>query len=58
VMSLYVSLLLGMMRVGSLLIGWLAELTSTPTALASFAVAGLAAGLWVRQRYPELREAA
>ncbi len=58
VMSLYVSLLLGLMRIGSLLIGWLAELTSTPTALASFAVAGLAAGLWVRQRYPELCEAA
>ncbi|MBE0603622.1 MAG: MFS transporter [Deltaproteobacteria bacterium] len=58
VMSLYVSFMLGMMRVGSLLIGVLAEMTSTPAALASFAVAGLAAVLWVRQRYPELSEAA
>lgn len=58
VMALYVSLLLGLMRVGSLLIGLMAEYTSTPAALASFAVAGMAAGLWVRRRYPELCEAA
>jgi MFS family permease len=55
VMGLYVSLLLGLMRVGSLLMGLLAEVTSTPAALAAFAVAGMAAGLWVRRRYPELR---
>jgi MFS family permease len=57
VMALYVSLLLGLMRVGSLLIGVLAEMTSTPTALAAVAVASLAAGLWVRRRYPELQRA-
>ncbi|MEW6720888.1 MAG: MFS transporter [Thermodesulfobacteriota bacterium] len=56
VMALYVSLLLGLMRVGSLLIGWLAELTSTPAALASVGVAGVAAALWIRRRYPELTE--
>ncbi len=57
VMGLYVSLLLGLMRVGSLLIGVLAEMTSAPTATAAVAVAGLVAGLWIRQRYPELRAA-
>jgi MFS family permease len=55
VMSLYVSMLLGMMRIGALLLGTTAELTSTPTALAAFAVAGIAASLWIRQRYPELQ---
>ncbi len=57
VMALYVSLFLGLMRVGSLLIGGLAAMTSTPTAIAAVAVAGLALGLWIRQRYPELRAA-
>ena len=55
VLSLYISMLLGMMRIGSLLLGWAAEMTSTPTALATFAVAGIAASLWVRRRYPELQ---
>jgi len=44
-----------MMRIGSLLLGLAAEMTSTPTALATFAVAGIAASLWVRRRYPELQ---
>ena len=58
VMGLYVSMLLGMMRIGSLLLGWTAEATSAPVALASFAVAGIAASLWVRKRYPELQMSA
>ncbi len=58
VMGVYVSLLLGMMRVGSLLLGMLAEVTSAPAALAAFAVAAVAASLWVRRAYPELRAAA
>jgi MFS family permease len=58
VMGLYVSLLLGLMRVGSLLMGLLAEATSTPVSLAAFGAAGVAASLWVRRRYPELRAAA
>ena len=57
VMAIYVSMLLGMMRVGSLLLGWTAEVTSSTTALASFAVAGIAASLLVRKRYPELQKA-
>jgi len=55
VLALYVSMLLGMMRIGSLLMGWTAEMTSTPTALASFAIAGIAVSLWIRRRYPELQ---
>ena len=58
VLALYVSMLLGMMRIGSLLLGWTAEMTSTPTALASFAVAGIVASLWIRRRYPELQTSA
>jgi len=58
VMAIYVSLFLGLMRVGSLLIGGLASATSAPTALAGLSVASLVTGLWVRRRYPELREAA
>jgi MFS family permease len=54
VMALYVSLFLGLMRVGSLLLGGLAAMTSAPVALAALSVAGLLVGLWVRFRYPEL----
>jgi MFS family permease len=57
VMAIYVCLFLGLMRVGSLLIGGLAEVTSTPHALAILAAASLLVGLWVRHRYPELRAA-
>lgn len=57
VMAIYVSLFLGMLRVGSLLLGGLAEITSAPTALAALSVAGLLVGLGVRIRYPELRRA-
>jgi len=58
VMAIYVSLFLGLMRVGSLLIGGLASITSARTALAGLAAASLATGLWIRHRYPELRDAA
>ena len=54
VMALYVSLFLGLMRVGCLLLGGLAEMTSAPFALAALAGAGLLVGLWVRLGYPEL----
>jgi MFS family permease len=58
VMAIYVSLFLGLLRVGSLLLGGLAELTSAPAALAALGVVGLLVGLWVRFRYPELHRAA
>jgi len=58
VMAIYVSLFLGLLRVGSLLLGGLAELTSAPAALAALGVVGLLVGLWVRFRYPELQRAA
>jgi MFS family permease len=54
VMALYVSLFLGLMRVGCLLLGGLAAMTSAPFALAVLAGSGLLVGLWVRIRYPEL----
>jgi hypothetical protein len=57
VMAIYVSLFLGMMRVGSLLIGGLASLTSATASLAALSVASLVVGLWIRHRYPELRAA-
>ena len=57
VMAIYVSLFLGLLRVGSLLIGGLAEMTSAPTALAALAIAGLLVGIGVRYRYPELHNA-
>jgi MFS family permease len=58
VMALYVSLFLGLMRIGSLLLGGLAEMTSAPTALAALSVTALLVGLWVRFRYPELSRSA
>ena len=58
VMAIYVSLFLGLLRVGSLLLGGLAAMTSAPAALAALAAAGLLVGLWVRFRYPELHRAA
>jgi len=58
VMAIYVSLFLGLLRVGSLLLGGVAELTSAPVALAALAVAGLLVGLWIRFRYPELSRSA
>ena len=57
VMAIYVSLFLGLMRMGSLLIGGLASLTSAPAALAALSVASLVTALWIRRRYPELQAA-
>lgn len=56
VLAIYVSLFLGMMRLGSLLIGLLAAATSVTTALAAAAVASLAASMGVYAKYPELRK--
>ncbi|MBI5419206.1 MAG: MFS transporter [Deltaproteobacteria bacterium] len=57
VMAIYVSLFLGLMRVGSLLVGLLAAATSATAALAAAAVASLLAGAAVLAKYPELRQA-
>jgi MFS family permease len=55
VMAVYVSLFLGLMRVGSLLVGLLASATSAPAALALAGAASLAAGVALHARFPELR---
>lgn len=55
VLAIYVSLFLGMMRLGGLLLGFLAQAASAPLALAAAAVASLACGAAVFVRYPELR---
>jgi len=55
VMAIYVSLFLGMLRVGSLLLGWLASVTSVTVAMAAAGAASLAAGLSVHGLFPEIR---
>ena len=55
VMAIYVSLFLGLMRLGSLLVGLLASATSATTALAITAAGSLAACLLVIGKFPELR---
>ncbi|MEK6779377.1 MAG: MFS transporter, partial [Candidatus Deferrimicrobiota bacterium] len=55
VMAIYVSLFLGLLRVGSLLIGLLAAATSVTFALAASAAASLVASLGVYAKFPELR---
>lgn len=55
VMAIYVSLFLGMMRLGSLLLGLLASVTTAPVALAVVGAAGLAAGLAIHGAFPEIR---
>jgi MFS family permease len=57
VLAVYVSLFLGLMRLGSLLIGLLAQATSVTAALAASAVASFAASCAVYWRFPELRRA-
>jgi MFS family permease len=54
VMALYVSLFLGMMRAGSLLLGLAASALSAPAALFATATLALAASALVYWRYPEL----
>mgnify|MGYP002260782353 CR=1 FL=1 len=55
VMAIYVALLLGLMRVGGLLAGFLAHALSAPVALAGLAAASLLGSLAVSSRFPELR---
>jgi len=55
VMAIYVSLFLGLMRVGGLLVGLLASATSATTALAIAGAASLAANLLVMGKFPEIR---
>lgn len=55
VMAIYVSLFLGMMRLGSLFLGWLASVTSAPVALAVAGAASLGAGLAIHGMFPEIR---
>ncbi|HZW35878.1 MAG TPA: MFS transporter, partial [Candidatus Deferrimicrobiaceae bacterium] len=55
VMAVYVSLFLGLMRTGGLLLGLLAAATSSSTALAAASVASLAGGAAVYLKFPELR---
>ncbi|HEU5361392.1 MAG TPA: MFS transporter [Candidatus Deferrimicrobiaceae bacterium] len=55
VIAIYVSLFLGLMRLGSLLVGLLATATSAPTALAITGAASLASCLLVSRKFPELR---
>ena len=55
VMAIYVALLLGLMRVGGLLEGYLAHVLSAPVAVAVTAAASLLGSLAVSSRFPELR---
>ncbi|MGE5190480.1 MAG: MFS transporter [Gemmatimonadota bacterium] len=57
VMAIYVCLLLGLMRVGGLLAGLLAQALSAPVALAALSAAALAGAVAVATRFPELRRA-
>ena len=56
VLAIYVSLFLGLMRVGSLLLGLLAAATSATAALAAAAVASLVGGAAICAKFPELRK--
>jgi MFS family permease len=55
VLAIYVSLFLGLMRLGGLLLGLLAAATSATAALAAAAVASLAGGAAICAKFPELR---
>ena len=55
VMAIYVSLFLGLMRAGSLLLGLLAAATSATAALAAAAVASFVGGVAIFTKFPELR---
>jgi MFS family permease len=55
VMAIYVSLFLGLMRLGGLLVGLLAQVTSATTALAVTGTGSLVASLLVFRKFPELR---
>jgi MFS family permease len=55
VLAVYVSLFLGLMRVGSLLIGLLADRTSAPVAVSAVSCLALALTSLVLFRFPEIR---
>ena len=55
VLAIYVSLFLGLMRLGGLLVGLLATATSATAALAITAASSLVASLLVFRKFPELR---
>jgi MFS family permease len=55
VMAIYVSLFLGLMRAGGLLLGLLATATTSSTALAAAAVASLIGSAAIFAKFPELR---
>jgi MFS family permease len=55
VLAIYVSLFLGLMRLGGLLVGLLAAATSATAALAITAAGSLVASLLVFRKFPELR---
>jgi len=55
VLAIYVSLFLGLLRVGGLVVGMIAEATSATVALMIMAAGSLAASLLVLRKFPELR---
>ncbi|MGB3095680.1 MAG: MFS transporter [Candidatus Deferrimicrobiaceae bacterium] len=55
VLAIYVSLFLGLMRLGGLLVGLLAQVTSATTALAITGTGSLVASLFMFRKFPELR---
>ncbi|MGB3400731.1 MAG: MFS transporter [Candidatus Deferrimicrobiaceae bacterium] len=55
VLAIYVSLFLGLMRLGGLLVGLLASATSATAALAITVTGSLVASLLVLRKFPELR---
>jgi MFS family permease len=57
VLAVYVSLFLGLMRVGSLLVGLLADRTSAPVAVSVVSVLALSLTALVLLRFPEIRRA-
>jgi len=55
VMAIYVSIFLGLMRIGGLLLGLLATATSATAAIAAASLASLAGGAAIYAKFPELR---
>jgi len=54
-MAIYVSLFLGLLRVGGLVAGMIAEASSATVALMIMAAVSLAASLLMLRNFPELR---
>ncbi|MFZ2414226.1 MAG: hypothetical protein WAW16_08420 [Candidatus Cryosericum sp.] len=55
VSAVYSLVFLGMMPIGSLLIGWLAQLTSEPVAIIVDACLALAGAVLIRMLVPRIR---